>query len=456
MTSGRSNECISATGTNTKDQCPDFQRSSVLTGAVPIPTTPIDLLGTPARDEVYDVLLRKLVAGDLAPGTRLSDRELLTLTHSSRAPLREALSRLVHVGLVTVVPRRYTEVTPLDDRRTRESLAVEGELVVQAVVEAVAQPTDGDASSFSPVVDGDDVLRARRDLVEALLVRAGNREYSRIVHDLAPYVERALNLLPSLRTESLRGHLQALARAADEGDAEAAVAAWRAQEALTSSAFTGDDARAAARRAPVGTEAATLRDKAASAIESAILDGTLVPGETLRESALMAWLGISRTPIREALLQLSGRGVVEVEHHQPARVATMDEPTTLDALRALGVLRRLGVREAMRDDPQGFTARMQRALDTWVDDDDPAEVVATTTKISAALDAAVDNAVWLGAHRLLTARLRWYASHDREITGRIDAATVKVLVTALAAGRTGEAERVLWDLHNRLPTATRT
>ena len=47
-----------------------------------------------------------------------------------------------------------------------------------------------------------------------------------------------------------------------------------------------------------------LREDAYRAIRDAIVDGTLAPGERLNDADLVEWLGVSRTPVREALLRL--------------------------------------------------------------------------------------------------------------------------------------------------------
>ena len=59
-----------------------------------------------------------------------------------------------------------------------------------------------------------------------------------------------------------------------------------------------------------------LRDRAYTTIRDAIVDGTLQPGERLRDQELTEWLGLSRTPVREALSRLEQDGLVETE---PAR-----------------------------------------------------------------------------------------------------------------------------------------
>jgi DNA-binding GntR family transcriptional regulator len=55
----------------------------------------------------------------------------------------------------------------------------------------------------------------------------------------------------------------------------------------------------------------------------AILDGTLQPGERLRDDELTAWLGTSRAPIREALGHLAEVGLVEMSPNRYTRVATV-------------------------------------------------------------------------------------------------------------------------------------
>lgn len=81
-------------------------------------------------DHAYDVLRGRIVGLELAPGTRLVERDLAVELEVSRIPLREAMQRLVQDGLVVVVPRQGAIVAPftVDDVRdlfdVRESLEV--------------------------------------------------------------------------------------------------------------------------------------------------------------------------------------------------------------------------------------------------------------------------------------------------------------------------------------------
>ncbi|MFJ8023544.1 GntR family transcriptional regulator [Streptomyces sp. NPDC096311] len=58
----------------------------------------------------------------------------------------------------------------------------------------------------------------------------------------------------------------------------------------------------------------------ASMLEKAIVGGDLAPGTVLRQDQLSTELGVSRTPIREALQQVAALGLVTIEPNRGARV----------------------------------------------------------------------------------------------------------------------------------------
>lgn len=72
-------------------------------------------------------------------------------------------------------------------------------------------------------------------------------------------------------------------------------------------------------------------------IREAILDGRLQPGQRLKEEDLARQLGISRTPVREALLMLQVEGLIVATPNRGAtvRVHTPDDLEDLYVLRAL-------------------------------------------------------------------------------------------------------------------------
>lgn len=81
-----------------------------------------------------------------------------------------------------------------------------------------------------------------------------------------------------------------------------------------------------------------LRDRVQEQIREAILDGTLQPGERLRDDDLISWLGASRTPVREALTTLAQEGLIEMVPNRYTRIALPTSEQAAHAVRALGVL----------------------------------------------------------------------------------------------------------------------
>jgi DNA-binding GntR family transcriptional regulator len=82
----------------------------------------------------------------------------------------------------------------------------------------------------------------------------------------------------------------------------------------------------------------TLPAKAVDALRQMILDGELPPGTRLSERALGERLGVSRTPLREALRMLASEGLVRHEPNRGAVVAPLDRAdieATFELLAAL-------------------------------------------------------------------------------------------------------------------------
>lgn len=69
-----------------------------------------------------------------------------------------------------------------------------------------------------------------------------------------------------------------------------------------------------------GKESGSLRSRVFATLEQAIINGEYKAGDTLNELKLSQVLGVSRTPIREALMQLSLEGLVEITQNKGAVV----------------------------------------------------------------------------------------------------------------------------------------
>jgi len=90
-----------------------------------------------------------------------------------------------------------------------------------------------------------------------------------------------------------------------------------------------------------------LRDDVYSRLRDAIVDATFTPGEQLRDNELAVWLGVSRTPVREALLRLGQAGLVVTSPGRSTTVSTLDHRAIRDAQSVVAVMHRLAVEQAV-------------------------------------------------------------------------------------------------------------
>lgn len=82
----------------------------------------------------------------------------------------------------------------------------------------------------------------------------------------------------------------------------------------------------------------TVTEYAYEAIRDAILDGVLAQGANIQENELTSWLGVSRSPIREALRRLAQQGFVEIAPQSYTRVAVPNPQLSSEAVQTSGVL----------------------------------------------------------------------------------------------------------------------
>jgi DNA-binding GntR family transcriptional regulator len=85
-----------------------------------------------------------------------------------------------------------------------------------------------------------------------------------------------------------------------------------------------------------------------TAVEQQILSGALAPGQRVDELALAKAFGVSRTPVREAVLELAAVGLVEQRAHRGAFVADVTLEEIFDVYEVLAELEGLCARLAAR------------------------------------------------------------------------------------------------------------
>ena len=89
-----------------------------------------------------------------------------------------------------------------------------------------------------------------------------------------------------------------------------------------------------------------LRDVVFNTLRRAILKGELKPGERLMEIALSQKLGVSRTPIREAIRKLELEGLVVMIPRKGAQVANITEKDLNDVLEVRIALENMAIEKA--------------------------------------------------------------------------------------------------------------
>lgn len=93
-------------------------------------------------------------------------------------------------------------------------------------------------------------------------------------------------------------------------------------------------------------QTATLHDGLLGRLRDMIVEGELAPGTRLRERELTEWLGVSRTPLREALKVLAAEKLIELTPNRGARIAVLSEAEIQDMFELMGALEGLAGRLA--------------------------------------------------------------------------------------------------------------
>ncbi len=125
---------------------------------------------------------------------------------------------------------------------------------------------------------------------------------------------------------------------------------------------------------PAEDEAATggrrkgqLHTEAAAHLRSMVLSGELPPGTRLREQQLCTELGVSRTPVREALRTLAAEGLVDLLPNRSVVVSQLHAPDVADLFTVFGTIEGLAAELACKKITEAEVAEIGRLLAAMVD-----------------------------------------------------------------------------------------
>lgn len=123
-------------------------------------------------------------------------------------------------------------------------------------------------------------------------------------------------------------------------------------------------------------ESTSLVGQAAAALREAISSGELVAGSLYSVNQVATQLGISRTPVREAILGLADGGLVQIERNRGFRVVVPDNQHVRDILDLRLMLEPPAARRAVDGGSAALARRLEAELDAMLlaarDDDETA------------------------------------------------------------------------------------
>jgi DNA-binding GntR family transcriptional regulator len=146
-----------------------------------------------------------------------------------------------------------------------------------------------------------------------------------------------------------------------------------------------------ARRQQVLSIGPTLADQAYAALREEIISGTLKPGEPLTERHLATRLGVSPTPIREALQRLEHEHLIQRTDTRRILVAEPSVHRLYELTLIEAALRGTGARLAAENATEKELAAIQETHAAFTDTMTPERVLATARKLHKLIDQASHN-----------------------------------------------------------------
>ncbi len=222
---------------------------------------------SPLSDQAHEALQDLIVRGELKPGARLSEPELLARLGVGRTPVREAMLRLAEQGLVSIVPQSGSFVTEIELDRVAEAQFVREHLECAMIREVAAHIDAAGVQSLRANLAGqrqasrvgdDEAFFARDEALHAAFAEmAGRPGVWRLIQQGKLHMDRVRRLSLPMEDQIPRliAQHEAVLAALAKRDADAAEAALRhhLREVFTTIRDLGlDPARAGPARAKRG------------------------------------------------------------------------------------------------------------------------------------------------------------------------------------------------------------
>jgi len=183
-------------------------------------------------------------------------------------------------------------------------------------------------------------------------------------------------------------------------------------------------------------------------IEDQIATGKLSPGSTLDEASLIEQYGVSRTPVREAMIQLAAQGLIEIRPRRGAVVTSIGPTRLIEMFEVMGELEALCGRLAarrMKDSERAELMAAHEACDRARAEQDPDTYFYCNERFHAAIYAGSHNSFLSEQAMQLHRRLRPYRRLQLRVRNRMNTSFKEhdAVVGAILAGDAGGAATAL-------------
>jgi DNA-binding GntR family transcriptional regulator len=168
------------------------QSSQIPSTRAALPT--IDKFAAPLRQQVLDELRQSIIAGRLAPGSRLVERELTAMMGVSRTVVREALRQLESEGLVSIIPNKGPIVRELTLAEAKDLYSIRAVLEGLAAQRFVENANDTQVEQLQQALDAtaeayergnpDVILETKNRFYDVLFEGAGSETLSSMIGTL--------------------------------------------------------------------------------------------------------------------------------------------------------------------------------------------------------------------------------------------------------------------------------
>ena len=124
--------------------------------------------GTPLYEQIYDAMWKRIFAGEIVPGQRLSDREWAQRLATSRTPVREAMREMARDGVLVTLENGGYQVRPVDAQGLANLYRCRAPLAALAVHDATVNGNERLVKQIKAVVESTGKAIAKRDAAAAL------------------------------------------------------------------------------------------------------------------------------------------------------------------------------------------------------------------------------------------------------------------------------------------------